>query len=384
MEFKYRIAYLLTPVEFGGAEKVNLNFLRNVDRECFDVHTILFFRPWEEDTFFLKECKELGFPMDMVPVSFGGQDHLWLIRRFIMVFSFLRQGQFDLLHCHGYIADIVGLLSARILGTRTISTCHGFTDNDRKLSLYNRLDRLALRFSNRIIAVSDDIQKKLIRSGIKANRIRVIPNCVQTEIDEASFLKDRLSTRQHLGFSTKDFILGYIGRLSKEKGLSHLIEAVSLSRRRSCPVKLLIIGDGPQHTELSAAVSREGLEQDIVFTGFHSNISHFFPAMDVFVLPSLTEGTPVALLEAMAHGIPVIASSVGGVPGIIESGKEGLLVPPGRPREIATQIQMLCNDPSLRASLASAAQQKVRVSYDIKQWTRQIEQEYLRTICAGR
>jgi len=374
---KYQIAYLLTPIEFGGAQRVSLDFLRNIDRDLFEVRPILFFRPWESDTFFLKEIKRAGFSAYNIPVSFGKHDRLWLVRRFSKLFSFLRQNHFDLLHTHGYVADILGISSACILRTPTISTCHGFIENDRKLSLYNCLDRFFLRFSDEILAVSNDIRKTLVSAGIESSSIRVIPNAVPTNIDEVSSLIHRQAIRQRFAFLEKDFVLGYVGRLSQEKGLLSLIEAVSLTRKAGCPAKLLIIGAGGQKDELEDAVRDEGLEDAVVFAGFQSDVDHFLPSMDAFVLPSLTEGTPMALLEAMAHGIPSIASAVGQIPHIIDSGKTGILVPPGNVNEVRDAILFLYNNSSMRKTISQAAQKTIENQFDIQAWVKRIESEYI-------
>jgi glycosyltransferase involved in cell wall biosynthesis len=377
MTATYRIAYFLTPTEFGGAEKVSLNFLQNVNKDLFEIHPILLFRPWEGDTFFLKELKRAYSSIFKIPVSFGKQDHLWAIRCFRMICSFLRKGHFDLLHTHGYFADIIGIIPSNILKIPTLSTCHGFIENDKKLSLYNRLDRIVLRFTDKIIAVSTDIQKDLIESGIKFSQIRIIPNAIPTDIDEASFSKHRQEARQRFGFSEEDFVLGFVGRLSQEKGVASLIEAAFLARNANCPVKLLLIGEGPQKPELRDTVKRKRFETNVVFAGFQNNIDRLLPGIDVFVLPSLTEGTPMALLEAMAYGIPAIASSVGQIPQIVDSGKSGILVRPGNPQQIGESISFLYENPSIRDEIAKAGQRKVKKEFDIKRWTKQIQDEYI-------
>jgi len=381
---KYRLAYVLTPIEFGGAQRVSLDLLLNVNRKKFEISPILFFRPWEQDTFFLKEIKKAGFSAYTIPVSFGSHDHLWLFRRFSKLFSFLRQNHFDLLHTHGYVADILGIPCANLLTTPVVSTCHGFIENDRKLALYNRLDRFILRFCDEIIAVSIDIRNLLVSRGIKSSSIRVIPNAVATNIDETSSLIHRQTMRKRFAFSETDFVLGYAGRLSREKGLLSLIEAVSLTRKAGCPAKLLIVGEGSQRDELEDAVRKQGLEDAVVFAGFQSEVDQFLSAMDAFVLPSLTEGTPIALLEAMAHGIPAIASAVGQIPEIIDPGKNGLLAPPGKVNEVRDAILLLYNNPSIRQNISKVARKTIEDQFDIKIWVKRIESEYLRVIKSHR
>ncbi|MDZ7697269.1 MAG: glycosyltransferase family 4 protein [Deltaproteobacteria bacterium] len=377
----FRIAYVATPIEFAGAERVSLNFLRNVNRDLFHIHLLLLLRPWEENNFFQKEIHNLNYFVNKIPVAkrprSQGTDYARILRSFGQIFSILKNGSFDLIHIHGYFADILGIVSAKLLRIPVISTCHGFIESDRKLALYICLDRLVLRFSDRIIAVSADIQQNLTESGIRSKRIKVIPNAVETEVDQASFSNNRHSVREHFGFCDTDFVLGYAGRLSQEKGLSHLIEAVSLARKRDCPARLLIIGEGSQEDELRMFARKEELEDHVLFAGFRSDVGRFFPAMDAFVLPSLTEGTPMALLEAMAHGIPAIASAVGQIPEIIDSGKSGILVRPRDPEQIADAILFFHNNPSIREAMAKEGREKVKSQFDVKNWARQIENEYL-------
>lgn len=328
----------------------------------------------------MREAKRARYSVYNVPVSMGQGDHFWLARCFKMISSFLMKGRFDLLHTHGYFADIVGLTTAKFLRIPTISTCHGFIANDARLKFYNMLDRIALRLSDRIITVSEEIRNDLLKYGIKEARIKVILNAVQTDIKKEVLFQNRQEKRQFYNFSEKDFVLGYIGRLSEEKGAKYLLEAASMLKKSGLPVKVLIIGDGPSKKELADAVKETRIESDIVFAGFRNDVEGWIPALDVFVLPSLTEGAPMSLLEAMACMIPVVASAVGGVPQIIDSEKEGILVSPGKPEEIATGITTLYNNDSLRENFVRAAYKKVKSNFDIKEWTKKIEAEYLKVI----
>ncbi len=274
----------------------------------------------------------------------------------------------------------MGIVSAKILGIPIISTCHGFIENDRKLFWYNKLDRFALRFFNRIIAVSDEISEYLQQTGVKKVLIKVIPNGVKTEIDHAFSLQNKKAKRALFNIREKDFVLGYIGRLSQEKGIEYLIHASSMLEKAIIPIKILLIGDGPQKETLKALAKENGLGTKVFFPGFQSDIEEWIPALDVFILPSFTEGTPMSLLEAMAYGIPVVASAVGGVPKIIDSGKTGILVSPGRPKEIRDNIVRLYDNPSLRNKIGKAGQQKVKEEFDVESWARQIEAEYISLI----
>ena len=379
-----RIAYILTPVEFGGSETVSLTFLKNVDRSQFDIYPILFIRPWEEDNVFIKQLEKENYPIFKIPVAkrpkSGGRDYFRIVRCYKRLHSVLSEGSFHLIHTHGYFADILATLAAILLRIPRISTYHGLISNDKTLMFYNILDHIILRFSNEIIAVSEEIKDELIRIGIKGTRIKVILNAVPTKVDDTISSQNRQKIRGLFGIKEEEFVVGYVGRLSQEKGIKHLIESTSLLIESGIPIKVLIIGDGPQRKELEALASEQEAKQEIIFSGFQENIENWFPAMDVFVLPSLTEGTPMALLEAMAFGLPVVASAVGGVPRIIESGKNGILVSGGNPVKLKDTIKKLYENKSLRENISKEARTTVKVKYDVKSWAKKIENEYMKTI----
>ena len=124
-----------------------------------------------------------------------------------------------------------------------------------------------------------------------------------------------------LNLIENEIVVGYVGRLSEEKGLRFLIEAIALLNEANIPSRLLLIGEGALRSQLERYTEEKYLKKQILFTGFQNQIDKWLPAIDVFVLPSMTEGTTIALLEAMAHGLPAVASSVGGIPSIIRSGQ---------------------------------------------------------------
>lgn len=383
---KYKIAYVLTPIEFGGAEKVSLNFLENVDRNRFDISPIILIRPWENFNLFIEKIKKENYRYVTIPVAVKplneGKDYFRVIRCFKILVSFLRKHKYDIIHSNGYFADILGVPAAKIFGIPHVSTCHGYIATNRNLVIYNALDRFFLRFSTKIIAVSDSIKIALINSGVKESRIEVIKNAVPTDIDSVLFAKNRQEIRHLLGIDDNDFVVGYIGRLSEEKGVKYLIEACRVLYKSGVNLKVLIIGDGHQKLELQQLVEESGLRDEIIFVGFQKEMENWLPVIDLFVLPSLTEGTPMALLEAMAFGIPVVASSVGGVPHVINSGENGLLVSPAKIDEIVNAIIVLINNKELCNTFLDAGKHTITEKFNIKDWVEKIESLYLDIICS--
>jgi glycosyltransferase involved in cell wall biosynthesis len=140
--------------------------------------------------------------------------------------------------------------------------------------------------------------------------------------------------------------------------------------------KVILVGDGPARSELVRLVKENGLENDVLFVGFQPNVAHWLSMMDAFVLPSLTEGTPMALLEAMSMGVPVIASAVGGVPKVVKDGLNGFLVEPGNVGQISERLRCLKEDRCLRESVAQAGVETIRTHYDAGRWCVRIQEEY--------
>lgn len=380
MDSPVRLAYILAPLEFGGAEKVSLEFFRNMDKERFLVDPILLVRPWEEETLFAKEIRKCGFDYVTVPVGLRTDDGPIRILRAIREFHrILSQAPYQLIHTNGYFADICALPVARKLGISTVSTCHGYIEvgTDRKMKINNALDKFALRLSKRIITVSEDIKASLVSNGIDQKKIRVVQNAVSQPCDVRQQGHYRIEKRKELNLGQEQFIAGYVGRLSEEKGANYLVDAIAKLCEQSERVKLVLVGDGPERDNLEAQVRALGIDDAVIFAGFQANIAQWMSIFDAFILPSLTEGTPMALLEAMSMRLPVIASAVGGVPKIIKDGQNGILTEAQDVGTLARQLNVLLENPSLAKKLGEQARETIQKEYDVKSWCRSIEQCYL-------
>lgn len=372
-----RVAYVVTPITFGGAEKVSLNFLRTVNRDRFDIRPILLVRPWEEEPYFAREINKLGYQYETIPVARNKSvDPLRVPRVARRLYATLKQGAFDLVHTHGYFADICGLPAARVLGLRNLTTCHGFIKNNFKLRTYNHLDKHAIKLSQKVIAVSDGVRSDLVHSGIKDSRIVVIPNAVPLPACDTEKRALRKVKRNSLGIGPRDYVVGFTGRLSREKGVNYLIDAVSSLHVAGHPVKLLIIGDGPEKEVLEQMARDRGLGSSVLFAGFQTDIGAWLSACDVLSLPSITEGTPLSILEAMSMGVPVIASAVGGVPDVVREGVNGFLVEPGNVDGISNKTSLLMQNKELARKIIAEGIRTINANYGISRWCERIEQLY--------
>lgn len=376
------VAFILTPIDFGGAERVSLNLLKAYDKEKYNIVPVLLIRPWEEKTFFAMEIEKLSIDYLSIPVAArpleDGKDYFRILRCYRILFSIIQQGAFDIIHTNGYFADILGIPLAKFFRISHMSTCHGYIDNDINLRLYNIIDIFLLKYSNQIISVAGDIKNKLIERGISKNKISTITNSVSLPtITDKRISEIRVLIRRDLNIKNNETLIGYVGRLSQEKGLKYLLTAGKELLNAGLPVKIILIGDGPLREDLESSMDTLGLQNDIIFTGFKKDVKAMLPALDMFILPSLTEGTPMALLEAMSYGIPVVATSVGGIPLVINNRKNGLLVSPSNSSEIVNAAMELINDKHLREKVSKGAKNSVQERYNLKKWVRKIESFYL-------
>lgn len=370
-----RVALFATVIDFGGIERVLLNLLEHID-PGIQLFPIMFTRIETRASYFIKRVEALQIPHVVIYVNESRYKHWNPFKNIREVISYLSGKQFDLIHTHGYRADLIGLAASKYFRLPIVSTCHGFISNDRKLGFYNRLDAFLLKYFNGVIAVSERMKQELIATGVDEKKIQVITNAVLVEA-RSDATKIRKEIRLQLGINEEEFVFGFVGRLSEEKGVDYLLEAVKQGLMLGNPWRLVLIGDGPQRALLERTVYYSGLTDQVIFAGFQSNAATWYSAMDAFVLASLTEGTPMALLEAMANGIPAIATSVGGVPALLTNGENGLLVPSANPVKLLEAMRSLAGDPQLRARLSANAIRTIQRDHDVKNWVKKVSAVYM-------
>jgi glycosyltransferase involved in cell wall biosynthesis len=268
--------------------------------------------------------------------------------------SLLRTEKPEVLHLHGYKADVYGALAAYGGNIPRVATCHNWLSGTTALGLYNRIDLLALRSCRRLAAVSDAVASILRTSGIPPQRIAVIPN----GIDIASFE----SAAPAIDFPGRP-ILGMVARLDMNKGFGPLLHAL-VEITKHCPEILLVVaGEGPARSEIERSIIDLQLHNNVRLLGDRKDMPELYASFDFFVLPSLNEGMPLTVLEALASGLPVVATRTGAIPSVVRDGVSGILVEPGDVGSLAAAILKLTRDPELRDRMGAAGRQKVRAEY---------------------
>jgi len=299
----------------------------------------------------------------------------WKILRFAQ-----REG-FDLLHSHGYKGNILfGFMPYRFRKMPLVATLHGWTSTNRfsKLRLYEWLDLRSLRFIDAVVLVSKAMQshkKPCSMSGVNFlvvnNGIPLTDRNQQTDLANSADQPSDSSNQPTLDrtivdFCKHGFTIGSIGRLSKEKGFNYLIEALGLLNKEGFDVRLVIIGEGDERTLLEKLTDKLGLSERVLLPGYLKEAKQYIAYFDVFVISSLTEGLPITLLEAMQMGVPIVATEVGGIPDVLESGNCGLLCRCEVAGELASAIKRLYDDPELSHQLTIKAKENVLKNYSAR------------------
>lgn len=275
----------------------------------------------------------------------------------------------DVVHTHGYRSDVADSGVARSMGIPTVTTLHGFTGGDRKNRLYEWLQVEALRSFAAVVAVSRAMADRLAARGVNPRRLHTIPNAFDPDRPRL----ERAEARLRLGVSDQDFVVGWVGRLSPEKGGDVLLDALALLPGPG--VRGAIVGDGPDRAALEERTRSLGIADRVNWAGTIPDASRLFPGFDAFVLSSRTEGMPIVLLEAMAARVPVVATRVGGVPDVV-SGAEALLVPSEDPEGLAAAVGAVREDAAGARERASAARRRLEREFSVEPWLRRYETLY--------
>lgn len=267
-----------------------------------------------------------------------------------------------LLHSHGYESDYLALALSRRTALPLVTTSHGMITEGWVLRAKTWLDLRCLRFAQEVIA-SSAREARLLEDAGRAARVRYIPNGIVID-PEGVADDDGPPVRAELGLPERAPVLAFVGRLAPEKRVDLFLESAALVARRRPDARFLVIGSGAELERSRSLAARLGIAERVRFTGLRWDVARLLTAADVLVCSSDTEGTPRAVLEAMAHGAVVVATAVGGVPDLVEDGRSGLLVPAGDAAALA-RASIVALDPERAAALRATARARVREHHSV-------------------
>ncbi|MDR7420715.1 MAG: glycosyltransferase [Armatimonadota bacterium] len=355
-----RIAHLIETDGFYGAERVVLTLLEHT-RQDAALQPILGCLVASARTSDLAvRARAAGVTAFDWPLR-----KAWAPRDLARIFVQLERQRPGMLHCHGYKASIAGYLYARLARIPIVATCHLWTHEPKAAWTYRVLTALELRLYPRfdaVAAVSSPIRATLLQRGVAPQRVRLIPNGILPgRRSRETGTTARL--RHALGIDQGAPVVVSVGRLAEQKGHRYLLRAARRLRLSHPTLRVLIVGDGPLRNELHGEIAQHGLEPCVHLLGFRADIPDLLALADVFALPSNDEGLPIALLEAFAAGVPVVATPVGAVPDLVSPDATGLLVPPRDDEALAAAIDRLLQDRALGDSISRNALALLQSSY---------------------
>jgi len=275
-----------------------------------------------------------------------------------------RRRRIDIWHSHDYKTDVLGLMVRRQLpGLKLVSTVHGFTRETLKTRFYARLNDVALRGYDRVFAVSTTLVKHCAMHGVHPGRLSYLPNAIELERYPQRSAKDQLEARKALGLVGAIPAIAVVGRLSREKGVDRALRLFALMCETHTDATLHLIGDGPERGRLSDLAQELGINAAVTFHGWCDDAADRLKAMDLMLSTSHTEGMPNAVLEAMALGVPVAATPVGGVPEMLAGGDAGLLLTGDNEAEWANQLAPILGPSPVRALHVMRARDRAESLY---------------------
>ena len=362
-----RILHVIDSLHLGGAQEVVMNLATCGDRSAFhhEVATM------HGHGVYWDRMRDIGIPLHSL------SPHKLFPWYAVSLPALLARGRFDVLHCH-LVASNIFAKPVGALARVPVVINHDHTNDDYRASQRVRLalDTLSNRLATHLIAVSESCRQFLIsREGIAANRITLVQNA----IDLDRFTKacaTREDARKTLGLPASARVVAGVGRLNPQKNFALFLEVAERVSARHPETVFVIAGEGPEEAKLRGLAS--GLGDRVHFAGYVADTRLVYLAADVLLMPSLFEGLPMALLEAMAMEVPVVASALDGIGEVVASGTDGFLAPSGSPEGFVAAIDRLLSDPDLAARIGASASQKIQSRFSAARMCSEVEAIYHR------
>jgi glycosyltransferase involved in cell wall biosynthesis len=367
---QYKIAHLIATNFYGGPEKQIIEHLKLLDASQYSGMVISFIEDDQENEI-LAEARKAGIACQGIPMSSPLDFAAW--RRLKKT---VQDSSINLLCAHGYKSTVMSLWIHRTLKVPTLAFSRGYTAENKKVAFYQYLDRMALGYVDGVICVSDGQRRILEKLGVRAKRIWVVHNAIHTSETTGDVAGFRSKVSKQLSLPKDAIWCVTAGRMSPEKGHEDLIQSIALMGERATRCCFLFCGEGPCRARLEKQAQAYNLGERIRFVGFRRDLQDIFQAMDMLILPSHSEGLPNVVLEAFSFGKAVVTTSVGGVPELVEDGRNGILVPPGNPKSLAEAIIRCAENRMMRETFGKAARNTARSRFNFEDQAKKLKSIY--------
>ena len=363
---KVRILQVVTGSDWGGAQQHVLWLAKGLMERGFAVSVAC-----QPGGYLVGRLKEERIPVWVLPNMARRISPLRDWRTYRDLWRVLGEGTYDLVHAHSSKAGALARLAATSRGVPSVFTAHGLVFGNTAMPAwkrwsYGQAERFLGRATSHLITVSEaDAHLARRYRPVAENRLTVIPNGVPVP-SLADLAQLRTEGRRQLGLRPDSAAVGVIARLHPDKDLTTWLRAAALVQKARPGIEFVVIGDGPDAPALQRLARELGLEVSVRWAGEQPDAARLLPALDVFALSSVKEGLPITLLEAMAHGVPVVATAVGGIPEVVEDGVTGLLVPPRDPEALAeAELRILAADQDL-ANAGARGRERVEKDFSLE------------------
>ncbi len=372
---KCNILYVIENIEFGGGERVFSQIIRGLDKERFGV-----FVASNPGGIFEKKLTEVGIKIN--PVRMTNRYNLGIISRLKKI---IKTKDVQIVHSQGGRADFFARIAARIANVPIIISSmamlvEGYDVSILRKGLYVSIDRWTERWVNKFTVLSEAMRRSLIEGHkIPSENIVKIYNGIEIEEynpDLKEIRNKKLEVRRELGLKNDVPVIGAIGRLVWQKGFEYLIRAAPEVLKKCPEARFLIVGEGPLKNKLILTGEKLNVADRIIYTGFRNDIKEILTSIDVLAMPSLLEGLPMVLLEAMAMAKPIVATRIDGVTEVLENSKTGLLVPAKNSHALAEAIVGILNDQAKANFFGQNAKEAAKEKFSVKKMVEQIELAY--------
>lgn len=353
-----KILHIISSGGMYGAEAVILNMSRTLNEGPHCSVLGVFSNSGNPNLQLHESAAREGIESHLIPCT-GQIDRTAIVR----IRELAVQTGADVVHAHGYKADIYVYQALRGTEIPFVSTCHNWIDDNRLVVLYGMLDRFVLRRYARVVAVSDEVKQRLLKAGVLEEKIRMVRNGIDLRPFDCALASLRDSA------SDGALIVGLVGRLGKEKGVDVFLRAAARVLMEVPEARFVVVGEGPERDGLELLIDELKIRESVSTLGRRDDMPSVYASLDVMVSSSWKEGLPMAILEGMASRRPLVATAVGEVPGVVQDGRTGMLVPAGDVEALAAGIVELLRDSALRERFGAAARKLVEDEFSAGRMT---------------
>ncbi len=360
------VLHLITSFEIGGTERQAVELLKRLNGERYDVRVAVL----RNEGPFYSEI-EARFPdvPEFPLTSFYDPN---AVKQLARLRRLMLHDKIDILHAHDFYSSFIGAAAARLCGVRVIASQRHLKLSDRRAHKWGT--RLIHRLATRILVNSDAIREHIVNNeGAQTHKIVVVKNGV---VPVTSSAQNRVRLCKELVVDTGVTLVGMVARLQTVKGHRFFIEAAAEVLRRRTDAHFVLVGEGPLRAEIENQAAELGITDQVHLLGDRADVSPLVSAFDLLVLASLHEGLPNAVMEAMAAGVPVVATAVGGTKELITDGETGYLAPSANSAALAERILFALCDEIHRDEIVSAARRRITSAFGIERMVESVEALY--------